>query len=430
MRPTLYKVKDFLKHHLNSRGEAQAFYNWAASARPSQRLPLGNWRIWLILAGRGFGKTRTGAETLRLWATSGLYKNICLLGDTIAEGRRVMVEGPSGLLAISAPHEGVSFCPSKRQLVWPNGAKATLYGARSYNQLRGPQFDAAWIDELAKFPHLEETWHQLMLGLRLGPFPRVIITTTPRPLPFLRKLMQQDDVFVTTGNTFENTENLSQTYITALQTHYAHTRLGAQEVEGKILDDLSDTLWSEAMLEKALLKTPLPALMRVVVAIDPAVTHGAQSDETGLIVAGLDAQGFGYILEDLSGTMSATTWARKAVQAYHHYAADRIVAEVNNGGDLVEKLIRTVDPHVSYKAVRATRGKVTRAEPVAALYEQEKVFHQHVFEKLHRQLLSYRLDSSGPSPDRLDALVWALTELMLSALEEKKKKKQPCIWTI
>jgi predicted phage terminase large subunit-like protein len=409
----LHKLLNRLKAEKKRREVEKRGYDWQLQARPQQRIPGSDWRIWLILAGRGFGKTRTGAETVRWWATQGLYQRICLLANTFDDGRKVMIEGPSGLLSVSPEVEQIRYQASRREVSWPGGTKAFLYSAQSPHQLRGPQFDAVWIDELAKFPNVAEVWDQLMFSLRLGSAPRILITTTPRPLGFLKELMARDDVYITTGTTFENAENLAPGYLDMLKQTYLHTRLGLQEIEGKYLEEAkSDALWGEELLSYSLWSGPPPPLKRIVVAIDPATTHRPNSDETGIIVAGLDESGKAYVLEDLSGKFSATQWGLRAVEAYHRHKADRILAEVNNGGDLVEKLIHSLDPSVAFKAVRATRGKSLRAEPVVALYEQKKVFHLKHFPKLVEQMLTYTPRCSA-SPDRLDALVWAVTELCL-----------------
>lgn len=421
-------LEKLIQEHARRKQERQA-YDWSIQARPQQLPPKGNWRIWLILAGRGFGKTRTGAETIRWWATNGVYRRICLLAHHHDDARKVMVEGPSGLLSISPSWEGVTYSASRRMLSWPGGAKAFMYSASAPQQLRGPQFDAAWIDELAKFPDIETVWDQLMFSLRLGNMPRLVITTTPTPCAFLKELMGREDVHITTGTTFDNAHNLASGYLETLKKRYCNTRIGLQEIEGKVLeDDVPDALWKGHVLKDVLL--PLdqepPPLSRVVVAVDPAVTHHANSDETGLIVAGTDAKGHAYVLEDLSGKWSPSQWGSKAVEAYHRHQADRVLAEVNNGGDLVEKLIHAVDATVSFKAVRASRGKHIRAEPIAALYEQNRVTHLKHFPELVEQMLTFTT-KSGKSPDRLDALVWALTELCL-VQKKQSKKNRPQVW--
>jgi phage terminase large subunit-like protein len=399
---------------------ALSSYNWAAHARPNQRIPGGDWRIWLILAGRGFGKTRTGAETVRLWARTGTYRRICLLGDHLHDARRVMIEGASGLLAVCSPSEGVTYQRNQNQVRWPNGATATLYSGQAYNNLRGPQFDAAWVDELAKFPYGAQAWDQLMMGLRLGSHPRVIITTTPRPIPLLRHLLQRMDVHVTRGNTFENAANLSPSFLTMVKDTYLGTQLGQQEIEGLVVDEDSRSLWQPQWIVRS---TQPDKLERIVVAIDPAVTSGPNSDETGIIVAGRDRQGKGYILEDVSLKGTPTQWLAQAVQALHRHKADSLIAEVNNGGDLIRHLLVSLFPCVQLSTVRATQSKILRAQPIAALYERGLITHVGHFPELEHQMLSMTTqEPSRPkadrtqtaSPDRLDALVWALSDLFLS----------------
>jgi predicted phage terminase large subunit-like protein len=387
--------------------------NWQDLARPEQRLPPGDWQVWMILAGRGFGKTRTGAETVLAWVRDETCKRMALIADTEADARTVMIEGESGLLAICAEHERPRYEPSKRKLVFPNGAIATCYSADAYEQLRGPQFDGAWVDELAKFRYPEQVWDQLMLSLRLGDNPRAVVTTTPKPLKILKELVASPEVHITRGTTFDNTANLPTSFLKRVRNRFEGTRLGHQELYGEILSQTEGTLWTPDLLERYRIKD-LPPLIRVVVAIDPATTSHDLSDETGIIVAGLGQDQCGYILEDHSGRVNPTEWARRAVKAYWHHKADRVVAEVNKGGDLVERVVRSMDANVSYKAVRATRGKYTRAEPIAALYEQGRVFHvTKGLDTLEQQMCSYAPGHSSKSPDRLDALVWALTELML-----------------
>jgi predicted phage terminase large subunit-like protein len=396
-----------LRYRIHDELDQRKRYDWSLCARPQQKIPDGSWRIWLILAGRGFGKTRTGAETVRQWIRQGTYRRICLLGNHYDDTRRVMIQGQSGLLSVCAPNEGVRYWPSRHSVLWPCGGMATAYSAQSYQTLRGPQFDAAWIDELAKFQYAQESWDQLMLGLRLGTLPRVIITTTPRPTPLLKELIKRKDVHITQGTTFDNQDNLPGDYIHNLKTNYAHTRMGAQELYGQMVQDTHDSLWKPDLIKRCL---DIPPCVRIVVAIDPAVTQRATSDETGIIIAGKDAQGHGYILGDQSGHMSPTQWITQAVKALHHHKGDRIIAEVNNGGDLVEHLLHTLFAGTPYRAVHATRNKMARAEPVSALYERGLIFHCGYFHQLEEQMLAPK---SFRSPDRLDALVWALTELFL-----------------
>lgn len=382
-------------------------YAWINNARPNQLPPPGEWRTWLILAGRGFGKTRTGAETVRNWIKSGRYRRIALMSKTIGEARSVMVEGVSGLLEIHPPLERPLFERARHQLIWPNGTLATLYGADHFERLRGPQFDAAWIDELAKFRYPEEAWSQLMLALRLGADPRCIVTTTPRPIPLIEKLLIRDDVVVTKGTTFENRSNLAPAYLDQIVKQFEGTRLGAQELYAQILTEQQGALWQRALIryqEPPYDAAGIPKLIRIVVAIDPATTHHEESDETGIVIAGLSADKCAYVLEDLSGRLSPGDWGQRVCEAYWRLKADRVVAEVNKGGDLVERILRGLDPTIPYKAVRATRGKFTRAEPIAALYEQSRVFHTHPLSLLETQLCTYVPGISTKSPDRL--MLW------------------------
>lgn len=423
--PFLYlKAKDALR----ACAQNQQRYAWVKNARPNQLPPPGEWRTWLILAGRGFGKTRTGAETLRSWITSGRYRRVALMSKTIGEARAVMVEGTSGLLEVHSPLERPLFERTRQQLVWPNGTLATLYGADHFERLRGPQFDAVWIDELAKFRYPQEAWDQLMLALRLGSDPRCIVTTTPRPIPLIEKLLTRDDVVITKGTTFENRRNLAPAFLNQIVKQFEGTRLGAQELYAELLTERQGALWRRDLIpyreppydEKGALK-----LARIVVAIDPATTHHEESDETGIVIAGLSDDNDAYVLEDLSGRLSPGEWGQRVCEAYWRLKADRVVAEVNKGGDLVERILRSMDPAIPYKAVRATRGKFTRAEPVAALYEQRRVFHARPLSLLETQLCTYVPGITVKSPDRLDAMVWALTDLFLESEANPALK----VWT-
>lgn len=397
-------------------------YEWRFWARPNQ-LPPENWRhVWLILAGRGFGKTRTGAETVRWLVETGQAKRIALVAPTAADARDVMVEGESGILAVSRPDFKPEYEPSKRRITWPNGAVAYTYSAEEPDRLRGPQHDFAWCDELAAWKYPDDTWDNLIFGLRLGDNPRVVVTTTPKPIPLVRKLVNDPETVVTRGSTYENAANLPPSFLKEIRDKYEGTRLGRQEIYAEILDDVPGALWNRTMLDELRVKKA-PELIRIVVAIDPAVTSGENSDETGIIVAGKGVDGHGYVLEDLSCRMSPDGWATRAVNAYHKYEADRIVAEVNNGGDLVETTIRTVDRRIPYKAVRASKGKRTRAEPIAALYEQGKIHHVGSFPLLEDQMCNFTPDGYDGSPDRVDALVWALTELMLKGERAKVRAR-------
>ncbi len=417
----LRKLLYYLQAERKRRQQEASRYDWKNLARKNQLPPQGPWRTWLILAGRGFGKTRTGAETIRHWIREGVCRRIALIGETEIETRQVMVEGPSGLLAIHPPAERPLYTPSKGELSWANGAIATCFSAEAYEHLRGPQFDAAWVDELAKFREGQNVWDQLMFGLRIGKFPRAIVTTTPRPVALLKNLLKNPSVAITRGSTFENAKNLAKPFLEYVRHHYEKSWLGRQELYGDLVEEKEGTLWTPPLLDRAKKAYQKDvSLRRLIIAIDPAVSHGNNSDETGIIAAGVTSEGIGVILEDLSLKGSPSQWIQKAIDAYHRLKADRIVAEVNMGGDLVEQLLRTYDTSISYKAVRATRGKVVRAEPIVSLYEQGKIWHADYFPALEEQLCSYVPGQTRKSPDRLDALVWALSELMFTRPSVRK----------
>lgn len=396
-------------------------HDWVLWARANQLPPESDWAKWLILTGRGWGKTRTGAEFVRCEVAAGRAGRVALIAPTAADTRDVMVEGESGLLLVHEPNKRPVYEPSKRRVTWPNGAIATLYSADEPERLRGPQHDLAWADELAAWRYLQDAWDMLMFGLRLGAKPRVLVTTTPKPRVLLKELMRDPTCVVTFGRTEENRANLAPSFFHDIVARYEGTRLGRQELGGELLEDVEGALWSRTMIDQDRVKVEnVPTLTRIVVAIDPAVTSGENSDETGIIVAGIarpagSQDTHAYVLKDLSGRFPAIDWARKAVAEYKERRADRVVAEVNNGGDLVEAQIRTVDRNVSYRAVHASKGKRVRAEPVAALYEQKRVHHVGGFPELEDQMCSYVPDATDASPDRVDALVWALTELIIDA---------------
>lgn len=370
--------------------------------------------MWLILAGRGWGKTRTGAEWVRQTVKD--YRYVNLIAATADDARDIMIEGESGILSICPPGERPNYITSKRRLEWPNGATSLIFTADEPERLRGKQHMALWADEIAAWRY-PEAWDQAMLGLRLGDNPRAVATTTPRPVRIVRELLASPTTATTRGSTYENRENLAPAFLAQIVSKYEGTRMGRQELNAELLDDVEGALWTRAMITLA--KQPLPDMRRIVVAIDPAVTSGEDSDETGIVVAGLGVDGKGYVLADRSCRLSPDGWAKRAVQSFHEYAADRVVAETNNGGDLVEQVIRTVAPKIPFTKVHASRGKRTRAEPVAALYEQGKVLHAAAFPDLEDQLCGWTPES-GESPDRLDALVWALSTLMVTAEPSRK----------
>jgi predicted phage terminase large subunit-like protein len=394
--------------------------SWRAKARPNQLAPAGNWSVWLMMGGRGFGKTRSGAEFVLEQVSAG-YRRIALVAATAADIRDVMVEGESGILACSPEWNRPIYEPSKRRLTWPNGALATTFSADEPERLRGPQHDLAWCDELGAWRY-PEAWDMLMFGLRLGQHPRVVVTTTPRPTRLIRDLLTREshDVVVTRGSTYENRANLAPAFFDQVIRKYEGTRLGRQELNAELLEDTPGALWGHGIIDAAR-QTAAPHLARIVVAIDPAASSGEDADETGIIVVGKDHQGHGYVLADLSGRYQPIEWARIAITAYRAHKADRIVAEVNNGGEMVENTLRMVDANVAFTAVRASRGKVTRAEPASALYEQGRIHHVGTFPQLEDQMTNFTSDfdraAAGYSPDRVDALVWAVTDLMLTEMK-------------
>lgn len=410
---------------LSAREIAELKYTWKFWARPNQLEPEGLWNTWLILAGRGFGKTRIGSETIRAWAcgssplSGGKYKRIALVAETAADARDVMVEGESGILACHPKDMRPEYQKTNRKLTWPNGAVAYLYNATEPDQLRGPQHDAGWADELAKFQYMQETWDQLQFGMRLGPHPRIIVTTTPRPLPLIKKLLVDPDTYVTRGSTFDNAGNLAGTFLKAVEERYAGTRLGRQELEGEVLGDIPGALWKRDDIDMSRLKEAPVDLERVIVAVDPAASSEEGSDENGIVVVGLarDQDGYarGYILEDATLRGTPEEWSRAAVKMYRKWSADKIVAEKNNGGDMVLSVIKAADRSVPVKLVHASRGKVVRAEPISALYEQHRIHHCGRFDLLEDQMCMFSVDNvrnpNNGSPDRVDALVWGLTEV-------------------
>jgi predicted phage terminase large subunit-like protein len=342
---------------------------------------------------------------------------IALVGETIGEVRRVMIEGVSGLLAVHGARNRPRFEPSKGQLVWASGAIAQMFSAEDPDGLRGPQFDAAWCDEVAKWRHPQRTWDMLQFALRLGAQPQMVATTTPRPIPLLKKLIGEAGTVVTRAATADNAENLAPTFIAEMTRRYEGTALGRQELLGELVDDTSGALWRRDWIEAHRVASA-PELSAMVVAVDPPVTATAASDACGIIVAGLGPDGRAYVIDDrtLQGR-APQVWARAVIAAYRDHMADRVVAEINQGGDLVVTVLRQIDATVAVRTVRATRGKWLRAEPVAALYAEGRVAHVGAFAALEDQMCAFGADglAKGRSPDRLDALVWALTDLMIGA---------------
>lgn len=441
---------------------AHAKYNWELHAQPKQRIPPGEWTTWLLLAGRGFGKTRVGAETVRHLVQKCGYRAVGLIAATAADARDTMIEGKGGssLLEVSPQNEKLEYFPTKRKLTWGNGAIGSSFSAEEPERLRGPQHDLLWSDELATWRYLQETWDQAMFGFRLGKHPKHIITTTPRPLPLIRELLKDAtpaqemkpgmvaDVVVTRGSTMENRDNLAPQFLTKLMKTYEGTRLGRQELYAEILDDNPNALFSQrnidnnrvTVLEGSLRKGKTVRLefamgqgaernqsfkttiKEIVIAIDPSMGSDTDSDETGMMVMAVDEKDSIFLLEDASGIMTPNEWGMRALKLYQEYRADWIVAEVNQGGDLVENVVRTAEKEaqmgrVNYKKVRASKGKYSRAEPVGALEEQGRIFHVGEFPKLEDQLTTFQ-PGYTKSPDRLDAYVWGAHHLVIQ--HEKK----------
>lgn len=382
---------------------------------------------WLVLGGRGAGKTRLGAEwvngLVHGFAPFSLtrYSQIALVAETLGDAREVMIDGPSGIIAISRgerPH----FEAGRRRLVWPSGAVAQAFSAEDPDSLRGPQFEAAWCDEICKWRHADATYDMLQFALRLGERPRQIITTTPKPVPVLRRLLSDSGVTVRRLKTHDNAENLAPGFLAALEERYGGSRLGRQEINGELIEDRPDALWNRTALE-AVTGSDAQELKRIVVAVDPSATGHAGSAACGIVVAGATTEGDAVVLAD--GTIASASpseWAATAVRLYHQFEADSIVAEVNQGGEMVATVIRMVDDHVPVKPVRAKRGKWLRAEPVAALYEQGRVHHARRMPELEDEMCDFGPDglSGGRSPDRVDALVWAITELLIAGRGEPR----------
>ncbi len=406
----------------NDKANVDAMLHHQGSLRMAQLPPPGDWAIWAILAGRGFGKTRAGAEWVHgLAATPG--RRFALVGSTLDSARAVMVEGESGLLARVPPGGDVTFVPSLRQLTWPNGSQARLFSGGEPDSLRGGQFDFAWGDEFAHWPRGEATLTNLRLATRLGAQPRLLLTTTPLALAWLKTLLAEPGVVVTRGRMADNRANLPASLIAGLERRYGGSAIGRQELDGEIVDDLEGALWTRGLIERQRVVTP-PAMMRVVIGVDPPA--GGANGVCGIVAVGLGTDGLGYVLGDESVEGGPPEgWARAVVAASDKWTADRIIAEINNGGDIVPSLLRAADSALPVETVRASRGKVARAEPVASLYGNARVRHAGAFPALEDQLCGM-LSSGvyagpGASPDRADALVWALTALMLGVKRGKPK---------
>lgn len=387
------------------------YYHWPFWAREEQLEPVGDWVVWLLNAGRGFGKTRTGAETVIERVRSKGARRVALVGQTKADVRDTMIElGDSSILQVSPPWFMPKYEPSKRRLTWPNGAIAMIYSGDEPGQLRGPQHDFAWVDELAKFKYPDDTWSNLEFGLRVGDDPRVVVSTTPRPIPIIKQLIADASTVVTGGPTYANLHHLAPAYRRIIA-KYEGTRLGRQELNAEILEDNPNALWSRGDIERGRTGIMPDDLWRVVVGVDPA---GSKAGTWGIVVAGRRGDEL-YVIDDCSVSGSAGEAGLAVVAAYSKHKADRVIGEVNFGGDMVEQVIRTVEggKDVAFKAVRASRGKVVRAEPISSIYEKKPSVAHHVgaFPLLEDELCEW--EPGQPSPNRLDALVWAATALML-----------------
>jgi phage terminase large subunit-like protein len=430
------KVKSLFEQ-LGPHKVAELQHSWEFWARDNQLEPEGAWRIWFINAGRGFGKTRAGVEWVRTQIKNG-HMRIAAIAATNSDIERVMVKGESGFL--NACWEGdktvkgqllgfPTWSPTKRTLTWDQGyykgkknkPVVEFYSAEEPERLRGPQFSGAWCDELAAWNKDMDTWDMLQFGLRVGTFPKICVTTTPKPTKLVRKILKDPQTHVTTGSTFDNSANLADTYLTAVKEQYEGTRLGRQELYAEVLEEAQGALWTTDMLDRASVKQEdVPDLTRIVVSIDPAITSNAESDMTGIVVAGIDVNGVAYVLGDYTDRLSPQGWASKAISLYHQYSADRIVAERNQGGEMIRRTLEVEDETVPIKLVHASRGKYARAEPVSALYERNLVKHVvnptdgSSLNELETQMRTWEPLGSIGSPDRLDALVWAITDLSLN----------------
>jgi phage terminase large subunit-like protein len=410
----------------------EALRSWPAIARPEQLEPAGEWDTWLILAGRGFGKTRSGAEKIKDWQEAGTCGRMALIGPTAGDVRDAMIEGESGILSLypgKKKWERPKYEPSKRRITWPNGAIATAYSAEEPDRLRNKQHDGGWLDELAAWDDPQACWDQYQFGLRLGKRPRTVATTTPRPIPIIRALLQDPTVVVTKGSTFENEANLALSFFGAIRRAYEGTRIGRQEMYAEVLDDNPNALWQQAMIDALRVARAPMEMRRLAIGVDPAVTSNPDSDLTGIVVAGIApcrtlercriAAGDGpgelhaFVFDDLSGIYTPAAWAQKVAGAYEKREADRVIGETNNGGDLVESNLRAYgDRDISYRKVTASRGKQVRAEPISALYEQGRVHHVGTHGKLEDEMTQWDPLAGMRSPSRMDALVWVLTDLL------------------
>jgi len=391
---------------------------WYCQARPEQLPPPGEWVVWLIMSGRGFGKTRAGAQWVINEAKEKAIR-IALVGETAADVRDVMIEGESGILASSHQDFMPLYEPSKRLVTWPNGSQAHAYSGDKPDLLRGPQHHKAWADEPAKWRYLSDTWDQLEFGMRLGNDPRICATTTPRPIPKILDLLKDPSTVVTRGTTYDNEQNLAPAFIKRIKARYEGTRLGRQEIHAAVLTDVPGALWTLALIE-SLRVAVKPDMEKIAVGVDPNISSDDDANECGIVGVGRGTDQQGYVLDDKSIGGTPHEWATAAVNMFHDLAADLIVAEKNQGGEMVEHTIRTVDRHIPIKLVHAARGKITRAEPISSLYEQRKFHHVGMFATLEDQMCSYIPGET--SPDHMDALVWASYELFPSQAPNRARE--------
>ncbi|HPD07437.1 MAG TPA: terminase family protein [Candidatus Bipolaricaulis sp.] len=422
MRPVSKSAISYAKSHpklraqilkLSDRDLGILAYDWELNARPEQLMPPGNWFIWLILTGRGWGKTRAGSESVCYEKRAGRARRIALVGATAADVRDVMVDGPSGIMAVSPPWDRPEYQPSKRRLRWADGAIAYLYSADEPDRLRGPQHDFAFCDEIAAWRY-PDAWDNLLLGMRMGEHPRIVATTTPKPRAFLRAIMEDPRSVVTRGSTYDNRENLPEAFFSHVIARYEGTTLGRQEIEGEFLEDIPGALLTRATID-ALRVQAAPSLLRIVIAVDPAATAHEESDETGIVACGIAENGHVYCIADESGRYTPVAWGKRVLALAARLDADAVVAEVNQGGDMVGTILALCAeelgvPMPRLVTVHAKRGKVLRAEPVVAMYEQGRIHHVGSYHELEDQLCGWTVDADW-SPDRMDALVYAITEL-------------------
>jgi len=411
-------------------------FDYSFLARDNQLPPSGDWNVWFLNCGRGFGKTWTGVQWVRDQVKKG-HKRIAAVACTNRDIVHVMIEGESGFLNLCSKHDKTNkgkplgfpeWSPTKRTLTWENGAKVEFFSAEEPERLRGPQFSAAWCDELAAWTKDQGTWDMLQFGLRLGRNPRVCVTTTPKSTVLVRSLLKDPSTHVTTGSTFDNTANLAEKFLKKVKEDYEGTRLGRQELYAEVLTENEGALWTADMIDACQVsRDDLPTFVRKVVSVDPAITANVESDLTGIIVAGIDEEGTGYILGDYSFKGLPEAWATRAIELYHEHECSRVVYESNQGKDLIPTLFRTIDPNIPLKGVHASTAKIARAEPVSSLYERGKVKHVRNPEdpvaslsQLETQMTTYEPMGKQKSPDRYDAMVWALTELLLKGFSAPK----------